>query len=45
VRWSNSVKPGHQVTNAHVINGSTDVKVTLFDQTTYRAKVRGVVER
>ncbi|GBF95718.1 protease Do-like chloroplastic [Raphidocelis subcapitata] len=34
-------KAGHVVTNAHVISGSTDVKVTLFDQTTYRAKVIG----
>lgn len=30
----------HQVTNAHVISNASDVKVTLFDQSTYKAKVR-----
>ncbi|KAI8466722.1 MAG: trypsin-like cysteine/serine peptidase domain-containing protein [Monoraphidium minutum] len=34
-------KAGHVVTNAHVISNATDVKVTLFDQSSYRAKVIG----
>lgn len=34
-------KAGHIVTNAHVISNATDVKVTLFDQSTYKAKVIG----
>jgi S1-C subfamily serine protease len=33
---------GHVVTNFHVIANSSDVRVTLDDQSTYRAKVVGV---
>lgn len=32
-------RAGHVVTNAHVIQGASEVSVTLHDQSSYKAKV------